>query len=220
LGDLNPTLTHGSTHWLTRVHSPYSISIGSATFAQLTAECRWAGPGACPFPQNCPACCNLDPHRIHGSLGPPESKTQTVSLVVRPFYTAHRSVIGHALPLRTAPSHGAKWTASNTLFFRPIWVQIPNVISIGSAIVAQLTAQCRCSGMSFPLKIARSLGSDLDPYLGLTHGSVGSPEFTTQTTSRLVQLFCAQLKAECRYACLVMSFPLKLPLCLLCRQSL
>jgi len=75
-------------------------------------------------------------------------------------------------PELAVPSHGAKWTASNTLFLRPIWVQIPNGISIGSAIVAQLTAQCRCSGMSFPLKIAHSLGSDLDPYLGLTHGSV------------------------------------------------
>ena len=40
-----------------RVHNPNGISIGSAIFAQLTAECR----RVCPPPQNCPFPWDLDP---------------------------------------------------------------------------------------------------------------------------------------------------------------
>jgi len=46
-----------------------------------------------PFsPQNCPfPLGNLDTHLIHGSLGPPESTTQTASRSVQPFLQGSRS---------------------------------------------------------------------------------------------------------------------------------
>ena len=46
-------------------------------------------------------------------------------------------------------------TPPNRCFFGPTQVQIPNGISISSAVFAQLTADCRraCPGMSFPLKL-------------------------------------------------------------------
>jgi len=45
-----------------------------------------------PFlPQNCPFTWgNMDPHLIHGSLGPPESTTQMASLGVQPFLHGSR----------------------------------------------------------------------------------------------------------------------------------
>ena len=49
--------------WAHRVHNPNGISIGSAMFAQITAECRRACPRACPFPQNLPLV--HGPTRIH-----------------------------------------------------------------------------------------------------------------------------------------------------------
>jgi len=45
----------------THVHNPNGISIGSAVFAQLTADCHWACPGM-PFP--------LTVVRSHGRSGP------------------------------------------------------------------------------------------------------------------------------------------------------
>jgi len=81
-------------------------------------------------------------------------------------------------------------TPFNTCIRGPTRVRNPNGISIGSAIFAKLTAECRraCQGMSFPIKIAPLLGGDLDPHL--THGSMGQPESTTQTASRSVEPFC------------------------------
>jgi len=56
----------------------------------------------------------------------------------------------------------------NLCFLRPTRVHKPNSRSIGSAIFAQLTAECRraCRGMPFPLKIANS------------HGGYGPPSNT------------------------------------------
>jgi len=54
------------------------ITIGSAIFAQVTAECPYPLKIALPMG-------DLDPHLIHGSLGPPESSNQTASRLVQPF---------------------------------------------------------------------------------------------------------------------------------------
>jgi len=69
----------------TTVHSPNGKSSGSAVFAQIMAESPYIYNG-CPFPQNCPFPCGyLNLHLIWGSLGLPESSTQTASRSVQPF---------------------------------------------------------------------------------------------------------------------------------------
>jgi len=52
---------------------------------------------------------------------------------------------GTSFPLKIAPSHGAIWTPSNTLFLRPILAQIPNGISIGSVVFARLWCSHICA---------------------------------------------------------------------------
>ena len=106
-------------------------------------------------------------------------------------------------------------TPPNTYFLRPTRVHNRNNISIGSAIFAQLTAECRraCPAVSFPIKMAPSHGTiwtphlihgsmdrpisrsnlpfpsrDMDPYL--IHDSLSPPESWTQAASRSVQSFC------------------------------
>jgi len=67
-------------------------------------------------------------------------------------------MLEHALPPKIAPSHGCVWPPSNTRFIEPSRVHNPNSISVGSAVFAQLTRDCRRTfrGMFFPLKIAPS----------------------------------------------------------------
>jgi len=76
----------------TRVHIPNDISIGSAVFAQLTAErltLQWAASSLSKLPLRT---WDLDLRLTHLSLGPPESTTQTVSRSVRPFCRAHDTI--------------------------------------------------------------------------------------------------------------------------------
>ena len=63
-----------------RAHNPNGISIGSAVFAQLTAECPYTLQWDAPSPSKLPLSMgDLDPHLIHGSLGPAESSMQKAS---------------------------------------------------------------------------------------------------------------------------------------------
>jgi len=82
--------------WPTRGHSPNGISMGSAIFAHLMAECCRTSLGM-SFPIKIALRKgDLDPHLIHASLGPPESKTQTASRSVQPFlHSSCQSVIRH-----------------------------------------------------------------------------------------------------------------------------
>jgi len=105
----------------TRVLSPNGISIGSAIFGQLTAECRRACPGM-TFPLLC--------------------------LCVR-----------------------RSGNQSNYTVRGPSRVQIPNAISIGSDVCAQLTVDSvpiLYNGSPFPLKIewAALSPSKLPPFHG------------------------------------------------------
>jgi len=99
------------------------------------------------FPKNCTfALGNLDPHLIHESLRPPESKSQMASGSVQLFlYGSQQRVAilnnGPPFPLKIDPSTGSG-PLSNTWFVRPIWGHNPKGISIGSTVFAQLTAQC------------------------------------------------------------------------------
>jgi len=64
------------------------ISIGSAIFAQMTAGCPYTLQWDISFLKKLPLPMgDLDPnpHLTHGSLGPPESSTQTASQSVQPF---------------------------------------------------------------------------------------------------------------------------------------
>jgi len=89
------------------------------------------------------------------------------------------------------------WIQSNLCFIWPTGVNNPNSKSIGSAIFAQLAADCRYTlqwAAPFPLKITLShLGSG--PHL--THDSLCTSEPATQTASRSAVF--AQMTVECRY---------------------
>jgi len=77
----------------TRIHNPNGISIDSAVFEQITALRQrvaiiYNGPP--PTPLKLPHFIeDLDPHLIHGSLGPPEFSNQTAPWSVEPFCTAY-----------------------------------------------------------------------------------------------------------------------------------
>ena len=65
-------------------HNPNGISIGSAVFAQMTAECPYTLEWDAPFPpENCPF--PGSPSKICTALGPPKFSTQTTSQSVQPF---------------------------------------------------------------------------------------------------------------------------------------
>jgi len=70
-----------------RPDSPSGITIGSAVFTQVTAECPYTSQCNAPFPLKIAPSQwgDLDPHLLHGSLGPPESSTQIASRSVQPF---------------------------------------------------------------------------------------------------------------------------------------
>jgi len=68
----------------TRVHNPNSISIGSAVFAVHASVVEHVG--ACRSPSKLPLpMVDLYPHLIRGSLGSPDSASQTAFRSVQPF---------------------------------------------------------------------------------------------------------------------------------------
>jgi len=96
------------------------------------------------------------------------------------------NVVGHT---------GATWRIRlNLCFLRPTRAHNPNGKRIGSAVLAQFTAESpyNYNGLCFPPKLTLPTG-DLDSHL--THDSLGPAEPTTQTASRSVQPFCTD---DCR----------------------
>ena len=85
------------------------------------------------------------PHRIHASLGPPKSTTQTVSWLVQSFLHSLQqcrlACLCMPFPLKIAPLLGQSGSTSNTRFLGPIWAHNRNSILIGSAVSAQLMAE-------------------------------------------------------------------------------
>jgi len=74
----------------TQVYIPNGISVGLAVFAQLTAEGPCTLQWAAPFPSKISdRMGNLNPHLIYGSMGPPESTTQTTFDRFSRFCGAH-----------------------------------------------------------------------------------------------------------------------------------
>jgi len=87
----------------------------------------------------------------------------------------------------------------NSCFLGPTRVQIPSAISIGTAIFAQLTAECPYAPILYngpstpapsPLKIVPSPSHGGSARHLIHHGFMGPPKSSTQTTSRSVQPFC------------------------------
>jgi len=86
------------------------ISIGSAVFAQLTAERPYTMQWAALPPQNCPFHGGSEPNLIHDSLGPSEPITETAFRSVQPFFAQLTAECPYTLqwaaPLKIAPSYG------------------------------------------------------------------------------------------------------------------
>jgi len=69
-----------------RAHNPNGTSIGSAIFAQMTAECPYIYNGLPVSPSKLPLpMLASGSHVIRGSLGPPESETQMAAWSFQPF---------------------------------------------------------------------------------------------------------------------------------------
>jgi len=89
--------SHGGPGRLTHASlgssEPKGISIGSVVFAQITVESIYFTMRR-PFPLSklFLRMGGSEPHRIHGSLSPSESSTQTVSRSVQPFLYGLTSV--------------------------------------------------------------------------------------------------------------------------------
>jgi len=132
----HPSLIHASlgspesnTYFLglTRVQIPNSVSISSTAFAQLTAESLYSTTGHSLFPLKLPLPIgDMAPRLIHGSLGPSEPKTHTVSRLVHPFFSLLTAYHPYTLqqttlfPLKIDASHGGSiWTPSNTIHWAP-----------------------------------------------------------------------------------------------------
>jgi len=91
------------------VHNPNGVSIGSAVFAQITAECRYSLQRAAP---SLSLKITLTHTRIHGSLVPSETTNQTASRSIQPFFAQNTVQYPYILQwdapssVKVAPSHG------------------------------------------------------------------------------------------------------------------
>jgi len=116
-------------------------------FTHLTAESRRACLGMSFVLKLSHGMGRSGPHPLHGS-GSTQVHTQTASRSVRPVLHSsrqcRRACPGKCFPLKIAPLFWAIWThVYNVCFLGPTRVHNPNGDSIGSAIFAQFTAECR-----------------------------------------------------------------------------
>jgi len=90
-----------------RVHNPNSISISAAVFAQMTAQCLCTM--VCLFPPSKLLLSMLASllHVIHGSLGPPDSRTQMATWSFQPFLQG--SLVWHTNKPTERPTDQATW---------------------------------------------------------------------------------------------------------------
>ena len=97
----------------TRLHNPNGVTMGSAVFAQITAECRYTLQRAAHYPLKLSIpMCDLDLHLTYDSLGPSKPTTQSASRSVQSFlhiWPQSVPILYHGTPLspiKIAPSHG------------------------------------------------------------------------------------------------------------------
>jgi len=89
-----------------RAHNPNGTSIGSAVFAQMTAECPYAGLPVSPSKLFLPMLAS-GPHVIHSSLGPAESGTQMATWSFQPFLQG--SLVWQTDKATDRPTDHATW---------------------------------------------------------------------------------------------------------------
>ena len=131
-------LIHAS---LGQVQIPNGISIGSADFAQLTAECPCTLQWAAPSPSKLPLPTGIWFRRPSGVLNP--NSISIGSAVSAQLIAEHPYTLQWAtLPRQSCPFLRGSGSPSNTWFLGPIWAHNRNVTSIGSTAFAQLTAEC------------------------------------------------------------------------------
>jgi len=166
----------------TRVHIPNGKSIGSDVYAQLMAESpytlqRVTLSPKLPLPMGgFGRPCNswlFGPFWDHN----PNDITINSAIFTQVVAYCPYTLLWAPLYSKIALSHGGSGSQSNAWFFGPIRAHNPNGISSGSAVFAQLTAECSYTlqwDVPSPLKISPS------------HGSWVPPESSTQTASRSV----------------------------------
>ena len=131
-----------------RVHNPNGIIIAVQLFSHRWPQSVSILYNGRPFTPKVAPCHGATgpPNLIRGSLGQPESSTQTVSRSVQPFLhrwpqSVHILYNGTPIsPLKIAPSHGGSGRPSNTWSLGPTQVLNPNGISIGAVVFAGLTS--------------------------------------------------------------------------------
>jgi len=115
-------------------------------------------------------------HLIHGFLGPPESTLNGISIGSAVFA---QLMPGHVVCPKNCPLAWGDLDPSNTWFLVPTRVHIPNGIWIGSAVFAGPP------NTDHSVVFARL--RQCAPHV--IHASLGPPECTTKTASRLIQPF-------------------------------
>jgi len=104
--------------------------------------------------------CFLQPTRVYNPNGKSIGSAISAQLTAESIY----ALLLWANVSPKLPFHGGSGTPSNTWFLGPIRTHIPNGISIGSAVFAQMTAGCPYTlqwDAPSPLKIASSHGGSV-----------------------------------------------------------
>ena len=113
------------------------------------------------------------------------------------------------LSSKIAPSHGDIWIPSNSWLLGPVWTHNPNCITIGSAVFAQVTAECPyiLQWATLSPKLPLPVG-DLDPTKHMISLAHSSPQ-----PKQHLDWFCPFCTDDCRvslYFTMGCSFPLSL----------
>jgi len=132
---------------------------------------------------------------ICASFGPLESTTQTANRSVKPFLHSSQQNVpiiynGRPYPLELPLQMGDHGLLCNIWCFGPMWAHNPNGTSNGSAMFAQMTAECTYTLQWFaysPSKVPLPTSASGPRVIC---GSFGPPESGRQMTTWSFQPFC------------------------------
>jgi len=142
----------------------------------------------------------LAPPREYGwtcaFFSPPESTNQMTNRSVQPFLNSSWQKVpilynGHPFPPKLLLPMEGPGPPSKLWFLGPVWADNPNDITIGSSVLAQMSAECpytlQWAIPPLPPQNCPFPWGNLDPHL--IHGFLGLPESSTQTASWSVHPF-------------------------------